>query len=111
MRTLFIDPGAFRSEIALQRCLAVPDGMGGHDEDWQEVATVFAKIEPVSVRSNMDAGQALEIVTHRIFLRWREGVESGMRFSRGSRVFVIVTVHDPDETGRYLVCRTREDAA
>jgi SPP1 family predicted phage head-tail adaptor len=111
MRTLFIDPGAFRSEMALETCSPAPDGMGGHRQEWAEVGTVFVRIEPVSARSAIDAGQALETVTHRIFLRWREGVEAGMRFSRGSRVFVIVTVHDPDETGRYLVCRTREDAA
>ena len=41
-------------------------------------------------------------------MRWRNGVASGMRFARQGRIFDIVTVHDPDETGRYLVCRARE---
>lgn len=31
-----------------------------------------------------------------------------MRFRRDQRVLDIMTVHDPDETQRYLVCRTRE---
>jgi head-tail adaptor len=31
-----------------------------------------------------------------------------MRLTKAGRVFEIVTVHDPDETGRYLVCRTKE---
>jgi head-tail adaptor len=31
-----------------------------------------------------------------------------MRFRKGVRLFEIVTVHDPDESGRYLVCRVRE---
>jgi SPP1 family predicted phage head-tail adaptor len=35
-------------------------------------------------------------------------VASGMRFTRAGRIFDIVTVHDPDETGRYLVCRVKE---
>jgi head-tail adaptor len=34
-----------------------------------------------------------------------------MRFRRLARLFAIVTVHDPDETGRYLVCRVREEGA
>ncbi|WP_281685108.1 phage head closure protein [Thalassobaculum salexigens] len=74
-------------------------------------ATVFALIEPVSASAVFGAGQTLETVTHRITMRWRDGVASGMRLTRAGRTFEIVTVHDPDETGRYLVCRTREAGA
>jgi head-tail adaptor len=31
-----------------------------------------------------------------------------MRLSRLGRGFDILTVHDPDESGRYLVCRVKE---
>jgi SPP1 family predicted phage head-tail adaptor len=75
------------------------------------VATVFARIEPVSAESRFGAGQTLETLTRRITLRRRDGVASGMRFVRQGRVFEIVTVHDPDESGRYLVCRAREKGA
>lgn len=108
MRTEFIDPGAFRNELVLEAATPVPDGAGGHHEDWSEVATVFARVEPVSATSRFGADQRLETVTHRITLRHRAGVASGMRFRRLGRVFRIVTVHDPDETGRYLVCRVEE---
>ena len=111
MATLFIDPGMLRTEMALKSCAMVPDGLGGFGEGWTEVATLFARIEPVSAESNFGAGQTLETVTHRITLRYREGVASGMRLEKAGRVFDIVTVHDPDETGRYLVCRTRETGA
>ena len=33
---------------------------------------------------------------------------AGKRLRKGGRVFEIVTVHDPDERGRYLVCLARE---
>jgi SPP1 family predicted phage head-tail adaptor len=72
---------------------------------------LFARIEPVSAASRFGADQMLETVTHRITLRHRPGVASGMRFRRLARLFAIVTVHDPDETGRYLVCRVREEGA
>ena len=68
----------------------------------------IALVEPVRAMAAFGAGQSLETVSHRITLRFRSGVASGMRFVRGSRVFDIVTVHDPDETGRYLVCRAQE---
>ncbi len=111
MPALFVDPGFLRAELALEAASLTPDGLGGHAESWAETATVFARIEPVSAASVFGAGQTLETVTHRITLRWRDGVASGMRFSKAGRIFAIVTVHDPDETGRYLVCRVREIGA
>ncbi len=69
---------------------------------------MFARIEPVSADSRFGADQTLEILTHRITLRHRDDIGNGMRFVRKERIFDIVTVHDPDESGRYLVCRVRE---
>lgn len=111
MVTLFIDPGMLRTEMILKSCVTTPDGLGGFSEIWSEIATLFAMIDPISAESVFGADQTLEAVTHRITLRHREGVASGMRFDRMGRRFEIVTVHDPDETGRYLVCRAREVGA
>jgi SPP1 family predicted phage head-tail adaptor len=52
--------------------------------------------------------QTVETETHRITSRWRNGVAAGMRFAKQGRIFDIVTVHDPDDTGCYLVCRPME---
>lgn len=111
MQMVFIEPGSLRTEVSLQAAAPTGDGMGGFTLDWTEVATVFARIEPISQASVFAADQRLETATHRIALRRREGVASGMRFVRQARIFEIVTVHDPDESGRYLVCRVREDGA
>ena len=111
MATLFIEPGRLRTELSLRAVTAIADGLGGFDEEWNEVATVFGRIEPLAADSRFGADQTLETVTHRVTLRHREDVLSGMRFCRQGRVFAIVTVHDPDETGRYLVCRVRETGA
>ena len=108
MRAEFIDPGSFRTELSLQQAVLAGDGMGGHDETWNEVATVFARVEPVSATMRFGAGQTLEEATHRVTLRHRAGLSSGMRFVRGGRVLDILTARDPDETGRYLECRTKE---
>lgn len=109
MRLLFIDPGTFRSELSLQQAATAPDGAGGHTEDWQEVASLFALVEPMGVKSRFGAGQALETATHRITLRFRDDVRSGMRLVRGGRIFEIVNVADADGTERYLVCLAREE--
>jgi len=108
MQALFVDPGALRIEMTLESCATVQDVTGGLVEAWSETATVFARIEPVTATSVFGADQTLESVTHRVTMRWRNGVASGMRLRRGPRRFDIVTVHDPDETGRYLICRVKE---
>ncbi|WP_292893257.1 MULTISPECIES: phage head closure protein [unclassified Nitratireductor] len=109
MRVQFIDPGAFRTELSLRRAALVSDDAGGHTENWSEVATVFGFIEPVRAAAPFGAGQSHERVTHRITLRFRSGVTGGMQLARGPRNFSILTAHDPDETGRYLVCLCEEE--
>lgn len=109
MRAEFIDPGAFRTELSLQEATVTGDGAGGHGETWNEIATVFARMEPVSARQTFGAGQTLENVTHRVTLRHRGDLKSGMRLVRQGRLLEIMTVHDPDETGRYQICRVREE--
>jgi len=104
-----IDPGRFRTELALEQATPTPDGAGGFTETWTEVALVFARIEPLAARDRFGAAQTLEDVTHRITIRQRPDVASGKRLTRGERTFAILTAHDPDETGRYLVCLVRED--
>lgn len=108
MNALFVDPGQFNRELSLQAAELTADGAGGHAETWQEVATVFAHVEPIAAKSIHGAGQTLETVTHRIMLRRRDDVLSGMRFVRQGRIFEILTAHDPDDSGRYLVCLTLE---
>ncbi|OQM75213.1 phage head closure protein [Manganibacter manganicus] len=109
MPTLFLDPGRLRTELALEVATPVADELGGFTQSWAETGIVFAHVEPVSARSRPGADQMLETMTHRITLRHRAGVASGMRFRKGPRIFAIATVHDPDESGRYLVCTTREE--
>lgn len=110
MVTLFIDPGALRTELSLEASDDAPDGAGGFSEGWIEVATVFGLIEPAVPSSRYGAGRLVEEQTHRITLRHRGDVEPGMRLRRGATAFEVLTVHDPDESGRYLVCRCKETA-
>lgn len=109
VRAEFIDPGTFRHELALEVATRAPDGAGGYTETWSEVATLFGRIDPVSAANRFGADKRTVTVTHRVTLRSRGDIAHGMRLCRQERVFEIITVHDPDETGRYLVCEVREE--
>ena len=105
---IFVDPGALRTELILELCATGQDTNGGLTENWSEEAVVMARIEPVTAPNVLGADPTPESVTPRVTLRCRENIASGMRFTKGARRCNIVTVHDPDERGRYLVCRVRE---
>ena len=108
MRSMFLDPGRLRTELSLQAATRVSDGQGGFTETWEEIASVFALLEPVESQPVFGADQPLETATHRITLRARADVARGMRFAKGARGFHVLSVLDPDESGRFLVCRTEE---
>ena len=109
MRARRIDPGRLRLPLTLEAMTAVPDGAGGFAESWTALATLSAALEPVAAARRLGADQALPTVTHTVTLRARPDLASGMRFTSSGREFSIETVHDPDETGRFLVCRVREE--
>lgn len=103
-----VDPGALRHELLLQQATRAPDGLGGFAETWVTIATVFARIEPLRVSQAFTAAQEIETATHAITIRQRADIASGMRFAKGARRFRIITVRDPQETGRFIICTTEE---
>lgn len=108
MRARYFDPGKLRHEMVLEEPVRVADALGGQTEDWQAVMTLWGHLEPAaSVVSRADAEEAE--ITHRVVLRFDTRVWRGRRLRAGERIFEIRAVRDLDETGRYLLCLTREE--
>ncbi|WP_343313901.1 phage head closure protein [Brucella sp. BE17] len=106
---LFIDPGQLDRELALEELRPEADGLGGYVETWAEIAMLWGRIEPVSVTQRNFATRPQPEATHRILLRFRDGLTTAMRFRKGGRLFRLETILDPDETGRYLICTAVEE--
>lgn len=77
---------------------------------WGVAASVWARIEPVSFLVKEEAAFERGTISHRIWVRFREDIAAGQRFRKGTRVFLVRLVRDPDETRRYLVCQCEEEA-
>ncbi len=109
MAPLFLDPALLRKRAVLETADLTPDGAGGASTTWRELRELSVHVEPVSVvaRARFDRHEA--VVTHRVICRWTIDVERGRAFRLGTRRLAILTVHDPDETGRFLVCRCEEE--
>ena len=107
-RDRIVDPGALSVRLVLERSAGTPDGQGGVTTVFSALATLWARIEPVSARADEAAGTLPVTVTHRIWLRRRSDIRGGMRLRKGARLFVIRAFRDPDETARYTFCDCEE---
>lgn len=110
MRGRFLDPGKLRHEMVMEDPVRAADALGGQIVTWTEVATLWAHLEPATANP-VDRADAEEAeITHRIVLRFDARVWRGRRLRKGGRIFAIRAVRDLDETGRYLLCLTREES-
>ncbi|MCJ8053356.1 phage head closure protein [Shinella curvata] len=107
-RDRIIDPGALSARLVLEQPAETPDGQGGVTQGFSALATLWARIEPVSARAEETAGALPVTVTHRIWLRRRSDLAGGMRLRKGGRLFALHGFRDPDETGRYTLCDCEE---
>ncbi|WP_235890708.1 phage head closure protein [Martelella alba] len=103
-----MDSGAFSERLNLLRPVDTADGQGGVTRDFESFGKAWARVEPQSVAYDEEANGGVRRITHRIWLRHRDDLVAEMRFAKGGRQFRLVTSYDPDETGRYLVCRCEE---
>lgn len=100
---------AYRHRITLQQASREPDGMGGFMESWQDIATVWAEVQPLMGKAYMVAKQTQSALSHRVRIRYRDGVTPDMRVQFGTRHFIIDAVLCPDERKHelHLMCVER----
>nr|WP_105441011.1 phage head closure protein [Neorhizobium sp. T25_13] len=109
MMVLFFDPGLMTARLDLEAPRTVPDGQGGATVVWEVTLSLWARIEPVLFVVAEQAAAEAGTISHRIWVRFRDGISAGQRFRKGARIFLVKLVHDPDETRRYLVCQCEEE--
>ncbi|MBB3963730.1 phage head closure protein [Rhizobium metallidurans] len=110
MRSVFFDPGQMTARLALEAPVETPDGQGGATVAFAEIASFWARIEPVGELREEQAGADVFTLTHRVWLRFRDDLKAGMRLRKGARAFSIRAWRDPDERGNYLVCLCEEES-
>lgn len=98
----------FRHRVTIQQKGKVQDEYGQEREDWMDVATVWAAVEPLRGREYFEAHQVQAEVTTRIRIRYRPGVRPDMRVVYNGRIFNIQSVIDPEERHRELQLMCRE---
>ncbi len=101
-------PGTMRQRIRIEEPVRTPDGQGGFVTAWQEVATLWAKMEALRGDERIAAGQLGSQIIYRFRLRWREDITAHMRVVFGVRVFAIHAVLAEEGRRRSLVILAEE---
>jgi len=73
------------------------------------LATVWAKIQPLRGNERYQAQQVSSALSHKIILRYLDGVKPQMRVLYGSRVFYIVSVINVEERNEMLELLCEEE--
>lgn len=82
-----LDAGKLRHRVTIQRRVDSRTSVGDVKVNWADVGTVWAAVEPVSVREFI-AGQSMQSqVTARITIRYRDGLTGDMRILFRDRIY------------------------
>lgn len=109
-----------RHLLTLQQEVQTPDGGGGYTRGWQDVASLWAEIIPLTDTQNSSHGSGREVlfagqvqaeISHRIRLRYRDGVTARMRLVFENRAFNIRAVADTSENRDTMDVLAQEGAA
>ena len=109
-----------KHRMTLQQEVTSADGAGGYVKSWADVAQLWAEITPISTtgaangrmsgRELLLGGQLQPEISHRITLRFQEGVTPAMRLVYDGRIFNIRHVANVQEQGEVLELLAQEGA-
>lgn len=95
--------GEMRQRIILQDASESSDGMGGLGEStWSDFKILWAKIEPYSAKEAYEKHELKHRVTHKVTIRYLDGVTSDMRVKFGERYLQIKGIRTVDERKRFI---------
>jgi SPP1 family predicted phage head-tail adaptor len=94
--------GTLNRRVTLQQQSTTSDAYGQRLLEWSDVATVWANIRTINGKEYATSGQEVSGVTTSIRIRYRSGINAGMRVLYGTTIYNIKAVL-PDESGREYI--------
>ncbi len=106
--------GRMRERITFQQSVKTPDGIGGFSTTWQNIAsrpTIFAKVQPLNAREQLQAQQIQSPISHKITIRYRKDLNTSMRILWDGQPLNIHGITNPDEKKRYTEIQVEQGVA
>ncbi len=100
--------GPMRHRITIKRPIEAQAADGSVIRTWETFTTAWASIEPLAGREYFAAAREQADISHRIRMRFAEGITHKLRASFESRIFEIESVINVGERNRELILMCRE---
>lgn len=94
--------GKLRHRVQIQAATIAQDAYGEPAKTWGTLYDTWASIEPLRMREYLQGQQTQAQTTHRIRIRWHDGIHTGMRVLHEGRVFELTAAINPYERGAAL---------
>ncbi len=109
MKKAAIKIGDMRHRITFQSGAEIEDEHHGHTIQWNNIATVWAKVDPVSGNEFYYSQQLKNTITHKITIRYRNDINVEMRIIFETRVMKIESMINLEEGNRFILLRCEEE--
>lgn len=83
---------SLRHKVILEARSLTPDGAGGYEIAWEQLAILWAEITPLRGNESFQYGQIEARATHRFRLRFHEDIKAERRFSHDGHYYNIRAV-------------------
>jgi SPP1 family predicted phage head-tail adaptor len=103
--------GDLKHRITLQYPTVAKDATGAPVTTWNDAATVWAAIWPISANETVQANATTMVISHRIRIRCRSVVRGSWRVKYGVRYFAIASIINPNMANEWLDLMCKEAAA
>ncbi len=102
-----MNPGRLRHLVEIQTLTKTQNEFGEVVEDWSLFAKSWAEIKPLKASEYFAAFKEHHEVTHRVVIRYIEGIKPFMRIIHKGRIFEITAIRNYLERNEYLelICK------
>ena len=100
-----LDIGRMRERVTVQQATERRNSLGETTLEWAAYASRWASVQGVSSREALELGQVDVSVTHRVRMRYVDGMTHNMRLLWRGRVLEIVSLLEYDNRSEHVaVC-------
>jgi len=98
-----------RHRVTIEEVTRSGDDQGGFTETWTGRNTVWAGVEPLRGQERFEAQKINPKTTHKVILRYLEGLTPVMRVRFGDRIFNVEEIINPSEKNESMELRCSEE--
>ena len=101
-----IFPGQLRERVTVEQPTRTTTDLGESQLNWSTYATRWASVEGVSSREALQFGQQQVEITHKVRMRYLDGLTAQMRLKWRSRTLDVVSVLEYGNRSEHvLICQ------